>query len=148
MKTFKLILATMLLLVTITVFAQETVGIETAYEDTFLGSILNGMPLVTFMASWALAMIGVVIGLLSDIIRREKASTHSPVQFSFKYWWNDNWRRILMTIMVIPIAIISYKQFSGGEAISTLTAFGLGFGSDHLVEIVKRKGAIKGANSK
>lgn len=140
MKNLRVVLTLMLAIFTIVAFGQDTTVTE---EASFMEDLL-GMSGRAFAIGLIWAYVGMAVNILSDVTRRKKPSEHSPVKFSWKYWWSDNWRRILITTILVPVAIVGCVELFSVE-ITQFFAFSIGFGSDHLIEIIKRKGIIKGA---
>jgi hypothetical protein len=97
-----------------------------------------GMSPKYFVVSFVWAMFGVIVNVLSDIVRRKKSSSGSPKKLSIAYWWSDNQYRVLLSIMLVPIVIVGFQQLFGLE-LSRLYAFMIGYFSDHISEIMKRK---------
>jgi len=110
-------------------------------------AIIGVMSIVVFLSYWFWAIIGFIINLLVDIMKREKGSINSPVKLSFKYWIEDNGIRLLISFLLIPIALVFFNTFIGTD-LNNLTAFFLGFSSDYLIEILKRKAIIPGMPTK
>jgi len=138
----KILLLMALVVSTVFVFAQDSTEVVTA---SFAQDLL-GMEGRVFGIALIWAVLGMFINIFSDVTRRTKPSEHSPVKFSMKYWLSDNWRRLVISFLLIPVAIVGVEQLFGVE-MSRFVAFSIGYGSDHLIEIVKRKGVIKGATA-
>lgn len=136
----KKILFFLVLLIAFTGMAQDSI-VKASFTQDVLG--MGGRE---FSVAFIWALLGMLINLFSDVTRRKVPSEHSPQKFSIKYWLSDNWRRITLSFLLIPISIISVEQMFGVE-MSRFVAFSIGYGSDHLIEIIKRRGVIKGAPS-
>lgn len=143
MKRLKIFMTMALLFMVALVFGQDS----TATAETSFGQDLLGMSGRAFMIGLIWAYAGMIVNVFSDVSRRYKPSDHSPQKFSFKYWWSDNWRRIVITAILVPVAIVGCHELFSIE-LTQFYAFTIGFGSDHLIEIVKRRGVIKGAGTK
>lgn len=133
MKNSKIyVLFLILFALSIPIFAQGEEG------QSVIDIILGGMTLNYFLAMLLIALVGVVVNMVSDIQRRDKPSKSSPEGFSLKYWWKDNWKRVTATAILLPIALLTSADMFGLK-LTTLNAFMIGFGADHLMEIAKRK---------
>lgn len=103
-------------------------------EQDFLGDMDKSL----FIAMCLWGYIGMVVNLLSDVSKRNPKSKKSPKEFSFTYWLKDNWHRTLLSIIMVPISIITFTEMFGME-ISIFRAMGVGFISDYLIDILKRR---------
>lgn len=146
MKKRTLLLLFLLSFISVIAIGQEQISEAAPASKKFTSEFLGGLDLITFLALFVWALIGMVINLLSDMTRRNKQSPKTPEKVSGKFYWQDNWRRIALSVLLIPIAIVGCKEVFGVE-VSPATAFGIGFGSDHIMEILKRKGILKRAES-
>ena len=109
-----------------------------AQDGSVLEIILGEMSFNYFLVMLLFAILGAILNMTSDNLRRRKGSKHSPDDWSLKYWWADNQRKIIATVVLIPVAILTCNGMFGIEITKSI-AFGIGFGSDHLIEIAKRK---------
>ncbi len=130
MKTLKLFFVLLVLFIPIFVFGEN--------GGSVLDIILGGMTFNYFIAMFLFALVGVIINLFSDVQRRNKSSKNSPKEFSFKYWWKDNWKRVTATIVLLPIALLTTTDMFGVE-LTNGVAISIGFGADHIIEIIKHK---------
>lgn len=137
--------ATIIVVFVVSIFtlAFSQSGTGAPEQQKFVDVFLAGMHPIEFLAMSVWALIGMVVNILIDFIKRKRPSTDSPAKFSGSYWWKDNWRRLLTGLILIPVVIIGFNQFFGME-VSQVNAFFVGFGSDYLIEIAKRKNFIKG----
>lgn len=106
----------------------------TKYPD-FWAAFLNGMPLGVLFAGFAFALLGVALNALLKAAKRDPMSSNSPVEFSWKFFWNDNVKRFLRssitTIIVIFLSLRFFREITGvGGEISMLYCFGVGYGID------------------
>ena len=65
------------------------------------GFIPKGM--FAFMVFFA--AVGIVIALLADSTRRNPDSESTPKEFSFWFLLKDNWKTILLTILVVLVCL-------------------------------------------
>ena len=108
----------------------------------FLITFLGGMTTTLFFAYWLWAFIGLVLNLGLDILQRKPESVNSPKHFDWGYWWADNKQRIIISFILLPFAVLFGKILTGTE-MNIYLAFCVGFGSDYIANILKRKGLIK-----
>ena len=104
----------------------------------FIELLLNGITPVQFVVFLLYAYIGLVANLAVDIIKRDKKSVKSPVQFSWKYWWTDNKNRFIISAILIPIAVVMFTMITG-KVMNIMNAFMIGWAGDAISEIIKRK---------
>jgi hypothetical protein len=109
-----------------------------AQEQTIKDYFFDGLSINLIIAMSLWAYIGMVINMVSDVLRRKPDSVSSPRYISVSYWWKDNYKRLILSIILVPVIVIVYSEAFTTE-ITILGAIGLGFASDHLLEIVKRK---------
>lgn len=133
----------MLIILPLTMLAQDGGNEDQSISDIILGGITPQY----FAAMLLFAIMGVAVNIISDVSRRDKPSEHSPQEFSLKYWWGDNWRRVVATVILLPVALLTSAEMIGLE-LTKFNAFVIGFGADHLIEIAKRKKMkwVKGAS--
>ena len=116
---------------------------EVKYSD-FWAAFLNGMPLGVLFAGFVFALLGIMLNALLKSNKRDPMTESTPVQFSWKFFWNDNVKRLLKsaatTIIVVFLSIRFFKELTGvGDAISMLYCFGVGFGIDKAIAALKSK---------
>ena len=106
----------------------------------FIGNIGGTM----FSALFVFAMIGVAINLLLHANTRDQNSPNTPVKFSFKFLLADNWKRILLALLLIYVSIrftslIFAIDVTGNNELYLFSAVIIGFAYDKLGEILKEK---------
>jgi len=100
--------------------------------------ILGTIDSASFSLFYAWGIIGLVINLLLDIAKRKPGSINSPREFKLRYYWKDNWFRLLSSNMLLPISLLLYSSIMG-EELNYFNAFLMGYFSDSIVEFLKRK---------
>lgn len=143
MKTKLFLLFAFILCATADIFAQDTLSFN---KTEFQSMVLNGMSLTAFAAYIFYGVLGMICNIVSDIIRRDKSSPNSPAGFSWSYWWKDNWRRFMFSFLCLPLGIIFCNDLLSID-VTIYTAFTIGLGADHLIELLKRKKLVKSAIS-
>lgn len=119
-----------------------TMVVETFAQTKFSEELLGGIPIQSFAVYMIYAYLGMALNLFSDIIRRDPNSATSPEKFELSYWLEENWRRLAIALVLVPVAIVFCKDFMDID-ISRLSALLIGLSSDHLLEILKRRNIIK-----
>jgi hypothetical protein len=106
--------------------------------DQFLENFMGGMEPVIFFVYLVWAYIGMIINLIAELSKRKPESKSSPKKLSGSYYFNDNWKRVLIAMFLIPVSILVFGGLFGME-ITNDRALMLGLGADMLAEIYKRK---------
>ena len=105
---------------------KELLGIETA---------------TAFLVLSFFAAIGVVISLLLHASNRDQLSPSTPAKFSFLFLLKDNFKRILLNVLLIYITIRFTPELIGVK-ITSFVALIIGFGWDKLAQVIKEKTAF------
>lgn len=103
----------------------------------FISIIMDGMQPVYFWVYYFFAFLGLVTYLIIDLWNRNVASERSPVKFSWSFWIKDNYLRVILTLVIVPIAIIMFQEVMG-TGITYLGAFILGLATDALISTFKK----------
>lgn len=111
-------------------------------EPAFLQHLLGDLPVANFAVFLIWAYLGIILNVVSDLLRRKKSSPSSPKKLDSAYWWSDNYRRLILSCIVAPIFIIFFSDIMEMQ-LTRLYALFIGLSSDHLLEILKRKDVIK-----
>lgn len=140
MKKYLILTAFLFLIMsTFDVFSQEITTQEAITEESksenFTDLFLNGMSLVSFCVFLLWAYIGVLVNVLLEYYGRSSKKTST--KFSFKYWWTDNWAKILLSLLLVPIAIVFCEEVVGME-INNYAAILIGGGSDRLIAVMRK----------
>lgn len=113
--------------------------------------ILGYLTKEMFLAMCLFALVGIIISLLIDSLKRDKESRNTPRKFNFWFLLKDNWKGILLTALVVLVAIrfaasLFPDQFSGKELLTSVGmekwlfgSLGIGLGINQLVQNVKQK---------
>lgn len=105
----------------------------------FLGTTDTG----SFMTLFLFAIIGMVISILLHGANREPSTPTTPYKFSLSFLFLDNWKRILLNILVLFAAVRFYPDIFN-EPINPFLAFGIGLGFDKVVQKIKdRMGVLQ-----
>lgn len=119
----------------VTAMAATDVATDTQTVKEYL---LGGLETNLFIACILFAGIGIVLALTVQVLFRNKYSENTPAKWSTKFLIADNWRKALMTIILVYISIVfSYQLFQ--VEITTWFAFLIGFGYDSILKVIKNK---------
>ena len=99
-----------------------------------------------FGFSWFL-MIGYVIYALNETTLRDVNSIRTPIKWSWKFWYKDNWKRYLVTILSTYILFRFYVQFVGNP-LTDFEALMIGLVGDGIGATAKRRILIATINKK
>lgn len=115
---------------------------KTKYPD-FWAAFLNGMPLGTLFAGFLFASLGVLLNALIKGLKRDPMSARTPYNWSWRFFFNDNTKRLLfsgmITLIVIFLSLRFFNELTGSTEISMLYAFGVGFGIDKAIARLETK---------
>jgi hypothetical protein len=91
-----------------------------------------------YFAEWFFAILGITLSLLIGVATRKPLSETSPVHFSFSFFWSDNMRRILVTVLSVFVTLRFANDIIGVD-ISLWGSLGIGLSHDLLVGLLKKK---------
>jgi hypothetical protein len=83
-------------------------------------------------------IVGYVIYGLTETGNRDVNSTNTPVKWNWKFWFHDNWRRYITTILCTYLLFRFYNELSGHE-FAYIDAVGLGLIGDGVAAMLKSK---------
>ena len=83
-------------------------------------------------------VIGYAIYFLTETTGRDVQSIHTPVKWSWKFWFYDNWRRYITTILCTYILFRFYIEICG-HPFGNFDAVSLGLIGDGIAATVKRR---------
>ena len=89
---------------------------------------------------FTLTLLGFILSWLVDIAQRNKKSRRTPDKFSLKFFFTDNWDRILLSALISATLISMYHimELELNEY-EDLFAIAVGFAPDMVVGWLKRK---------
>jgi hypothetical protein len=90
-------------------------------------------------------IIGYIIYGLTEVTGRNPQSPATPVKFSWKFWFHDNWRRYLTTILCTYILFRFYAEVNG-QTFTYFDAVTLGLIGDGIAATVKNRFKTVGGN--
>lgn len=83
-------------------------------------------------------MIGYIIYGITEGTGRDVQSLNTPIKWSWKFWFFDNWRRYLTTILCTYVLFRFYTEISG-HPFSNIDAISLGLIGDGIAATVKKR---------
>ena len=83
-------------------------------------------------------VIGYAIYFLTETTGRDVQSINTPVKWSWKFWFYDNWRRYITTILCTYILFRFYIEICG-HPFGNFDAVSLGLIGDGIAATVKRR---------
>jgi len=83
-------------------------------------------------------IIGYIIYGLTEVSGRNVQSSATPVKFSWKFWFLDNWRRYVTTILCTYILFRFYTEING-TTFTYFDAVTLGLVGDGIAATIKRR---------
>lgn len=92
-------------------------------------------------------LIGIVIYGLNETTKRDVKSQHTPQKWCWNFWWRDNWRRYLTTILSTYILFRFYMEFVG-HPLSNFEALLMGLVGDGIGATAKKRLNVVAANRK
>lgn len=107
--------------------------------------LIGSLTFDQFFAAFLFAVIGLALSLLIQANNRDIKAPSTPVQFSYKFLIADNWRRILLSFLLIVVTIRFFKEITGKD-LSMFLSLGIGFGLDKIAELLKNQLSIFQAN--
>jgi hypothetical protein len=89
-------------------------------------------------------VLGMFLYSYLEVENRDKLSKNTPTKFSWKFWYKDNVKRYMASVLMVYVLFRFFIEMTGQE-LSEFTAMLMGFTGDGVVGMKKR--SIKGLNS-
>lgn len=110
--------------------------------------IFGGYTIVDVVVFGWFILIGYLYKALDETSLRDKNSKNTPKKWSWKFWFNDNWRRYIITIISTYVFFRFYVELVGHE-LTEMESFMIGFIGDNIGASAKgRFNAIKANRNK
>jgi hypothetical protein len=109
----------------------------------FLKLVIGTDDVPLYAAMWFFSLAGIAISLLIDAKGRDKESERTPPAWSWNFFWSDNFRRLITTVLLVFIALRFSNELLGVD-ISLWASFLIGLGFDKLAEVAKKKNILGG----
>jgi hypothetical protein len=107
-------------------------------EKSFFDIFSGGMDMMYFMSYLLWGYIGMGVNMLIEVMKRKPKGESAPKKFKGIYYWDDNKKRLVISVILVPLAVIMFSELFGMD-VSNERALFMGFGSDTLAEFIKRK---------
>jgi hypothetical protein len=111
--------------------------------NEFFQIIFGDFTIIQLLAYAWFFIIGYIIYGLIETTGRDKLSPKTPQKWSWKFWFKDNWRRYLLTILCSYIFFRFYNELSG-HPFGYFDAISLGLLGDGAATTIKKR--VKGIN--
>jgi hypothetical protein len=105
---------------------------------TFIQLLLGDLTVLQFFVSLFWAIWGVIIVLLYDSTTRKPLNNNSPIPFSLRYLLHDNYKKIVLSVMLIITTIIFCSEVLDIK-LNNWVSLGIGLSYDILFLIIKKK---------
>ena len=99
--------------------------------------LLGGYTIWQTIGFYFFMFLGITTYSLLEVQNRDIDSKNTPRYFSWKFWYKDNIKRYIATILFLYIQFRFFKELTGND-LSEYTSFLLGFSSDGLVGMKKK----------
>ena len=106
--------------------------------DEFIFSITGGYTPSAIATFFWFFIIGYVIYALIETSGRDVNSKSTPREWSWMFWFKDNWRRYLTTILCTYVLFIFYDEFIG-HGFNNFEALLVGLVGDGISAFAKKK---------
>jgi hypothetical protein len=83
-------------------------------------------------------IIGYIIFGLTEVSGRDVPGAKTPVNWSWKFWFHDNWRRYITTILCTYVLFRFYTEVSG-HPFGNFDAISLGLIGDGIAATMKKR---------
>ncbi len=113
--------------------------------DEFIRIIFGDFTCIQLFAYAWFFIIGYLIYGLTETTGRNVASPNTPKKWSWKFWFKDNWRRYLITILSSYIFFRFYTELNG-HPFGNFDALTLGLIGDGVGAAIKKRVKAIGGN--
>jgi hypothetical protein len=115
--------------------------------NEFFKTILGNYTAVQLLGYLWFFVIGYIVYGLTETTGRDVESPNTPKKWNWKFWFYDNWRRYLTTILCSYILFRFYIEVSG-HPFGNFDAVGLGLIGDGIAATLKERVKAIGADRK
>lgn len=99
----------------------------------------------SFATQFFFAITGMLVSLLLHGANRQVEEPTTPNNFSIKFLVADNWKRIVLNILLVYITIRFFQELTGMQ-LSLFFCLIIGLGYDKLAQWIKSKSSILEVN--
>lgn len=105
----------------------------------------EGLTIYQLLGYFWFFAIGYVLYGLNETTSRDVKSTKTPRKWNWKFWFYDNWRRYLVTIITTYVFFRFYEEVSG-HSLGYFDAVTMGLIGDGIGAMFKKKVNVLGIN--
>jgi hypothetical protein len=113
----------------------------------FLKHIFGNYNLIQMLSFGWFFLIGYLIYGLTETSGRDPQSKNTPFKWKWRFWFKDNWRRYLITILTTYVMFRFYIEIVGHE-FTDFEALMMGLIGDGIAATLKKRVAGLSANRK
>jgi len=113
--------------------------------NEFFKIIFGDFTLIQLFAYVWFFIIGYLIYGLTETTGRDVNSPNTPIKWSWKFWFLDNWRRYLTTLLCSYVLFRFYNELSG-HPFGYIDAVTLGLIGDGIAAMLKERVKAIGGN--
>lgn len=117
---------------------MDSTGRFSIFRQEFWGALNPEL----LAAAFVMSLIGIALSALLFTTKRDPLSERTPTEFSWHFFWNDNVKRIIKSILTATLVLfitIRFSQELMGQKLTMFYAFGVGFGLDKIIEKLRKK---------
>jgi len=92
-------------------------------------------------AGFTFAIMGVILSLRLQIVNRDRESDRTPKHFSWSFFWLDNIKRLVTTLILIFVALRFTEEWMGAKTTMWL-AFLIGLSVDKFAQFLKNQNIL------
>ena len=106
-------------------------------KQEILNELLGGIAIIPFVVDVFYDFIGAALNLLMHSNERDVDSSRTPKDYSYLFLLKDNWKRLVVGVILILI-VIRFSQEMIGQQLTMYLAFIIGFSVDRLAGLIKK----------
>ena len=104
-----------------------------------LKQILLGQISIAQMVGFCFWIImGFIIHMFWDFSQRDVKSESTPSDMNLKFWWLDNWKRLVLNLL-LTIVIMRFHEQLFGDSMNAFISLIIGVNFDQIVSGLKKK---------
>lgn len=102
----------------------------------YLTLLFGGASPAYIAAAWTFALIGIILSLRLQIIKRDVASARSPIRWSWSFFFLDNAKRMVTTVLLTFVALRFCQELLGIRLTMWFSLL-IGLGLDKIAQFLK-----------
>jgi len=100
---------------------------------------IGSLSWIQFFVYVGFGYIGLLINSVMEITGRDTSESKGKIKkFSSGYWLRDNWKKMIASLLVVPMGILLSKEVFGLE-LTKINALAIGGFADNIFERYKNK---------